>query len=286
MRRGKITACALCAAALLLAAPLSSAVEKDCHAVKRNVGGGRWQGLSPGLEVRDYRFLFTDESFVRMTAVRVGLEVFRVRLRWLANSAPKVSTAEALGQDVQIGVLANAGYFDENGRPLGFFLSGGKTYNRRLLFRGKKLALHLGAVFSVRAGTEKVGIATREEFDLGAEAEAFQAGPLLVRGGMPTAGLESYREFRRPDRRTVIALERSGRLLVLVSEKTRGGISWCELQVVLSRPESEGGLGVEAAMNLDGGWSSQLFIRSGAYRRNVPGRKIPAMIVITPRGVN
>jgi uncharacterized protein YigE (DUF2233 family) len=286
VRRGKITACALCAAALLLAAPLSSAVEKDCHAVKRNVGGGRWQGLSPGLEVRDYRFLFTDESFVRMTAVRVGLEVFRVRLRWLANSAPKVSTAEALGQDVQIGVLANAGYFDENGRPLGFFLSGGKTYNRRLLFRGKKLALHLGAVFSVRAGTEKVGIATREEFDLGAEAEAFQAGPLLVRGGMPTAGLESYREFRRPDRRTVIALERSGRLLVLVSEKTRGGISWCELQVVLSRPESEGGLGVEAAMNLDGGRSSQLFIRSGAYRRNVPGRKIPAMIVITPRGVN
>ncbi|MDP7385647.1 MAG: phosphodiester glycosidase family protein, partial [Nitrospinota bacterium] len=228
--------------------------------MRRNGGGGRWQGLSPGLEVKDYRFLFTDESSARMTAVRVDLEVFRVRLRWLANGALKFSTADVLGQDLQIGVLANAGYFDENGRPLGFFLSGGKTYNRRLLFRGKKLALHLGAVFSVRAGTEKVGIATREEFELGAEAEGFQAGPLLVRAGMPTAGLEGYREFRRPDQRTVIALGRRGRLLVLVSEETGGGISWCELQVVLSRSEREGGLGIETAMNLDGGSSSQLFI--------------------------
>ena len=71
-----------------------------------------------------------------------------------------------------------------------------------------------------------------------------------------------------------------GRLVVLVSEAETRGISWCELQAYLVLPESEGGLGVRDAMNLDGGSSSQLWVR-GAIE--IPGRAAPTYIIAAPK---
>ena len=99
--------------------------------------------------------------------------------------------------------------------------------------------------------------------------------------GEPVQGLSRYREYLRASRRTVVGLDAKGRLVVLVSETETRGISWCELQEFLVLPESKGGLGIRDAMNLDGGSSSQLWVRGGM---EVPGRPAPTYIVIAPRG--
>ncbi len=272
------------AALLLAAAAPGSAAEDDCPFAGRLSGEGRWRDLSAGLEMREIHLRFEDASIARMVGVRIDPGRFHVRLRWAARGGASGEQAPDVARETGAAVVVNAGYFDENARPLGFFLAGGKVYNRRILFRGRPDALHLGAMFFVREGSGTPGIASRESFEPDGIREAFQAGPHLVRGGLPAPGLERYREYWRPARRTVLALGRDGRLIVMVSEVDGRGLSWCELRSFLARPEAEGGLDAAEAMNLDGGSSSQLYVRSGGHQSHLVGRPVPAFVVIVPRG--
>jgi exopolysaccharide biosynthesis protein len=259
------------------------AAEKICSSRLDTARIIRWKKISPGLEVRDFSIQFEDGSYSRMTGVRINPDLFHIRLLWKEKKNSFLLSAGEIARQTNASVVVNAGYFDKKWRPLGYFQSGNKIYNSRLLFRGRRRALHLGAVFYVRNKTDEIGIATREAFNAAGVREAFQAGPYLVRRGKPDLGLEAYREFRRPDRRTILALGKKGRLLLLVSEEIGRGISWCELQYFLSLPEPEGGLGVLDAMNLDGGSSSQLYARGKTSSRHVKGRTVPALIVVIPR---
>ena len=268
---------------LAAAAPGFAAIEDDCLFSGRVSGEGGWRPLRPGLEVREIMVRFEDSSVARLSGVRVMPGRFHARLHWNPKSASSGESAAEVARLTGAAVVANASYFDENGRPLGFFLSGGKVYNRRILFRGRSEALHLGAVFFVREGTGAMGIVGRETFAAEGVREAFQAGPYLVRESQPVMGIERYREYWRPARRTVLAFEGDGHLIVLVSEPEGRGLSWCELQSFLARPEARGGLGVAEAMNLDGGSSSQLLVQAAGYRGETAGRAVPAFLLLVPR---
>ncbi len=270
---------------LILGVVEAFGAEESCSSGIRMNNESRWKEISRGLEFRDFLFRFKDGSSSRMASVRLDPDQFHIRLLWQVNKSIFASRAKQVAEKTKAVVVVNAGYFDENGRPLGYFRSGDTVYNSRLLFRGRRRALHLGAVFYVRKKSGKVGIATREAFDSKGVQEAFQAGPYLVRGGKPDPGLDAYREFRRPDRRTILALGKDRRLLFLVSEEIGRGISWCELQNFLTLPESEGGLDAAEAMNLDGGSSSQLYVKGNSPSRQMKGRNVPALIVVIPRQV-
>lgn len=273
------------AVTLLLVATETFGAEGNCSSGIRMSKENRWKKISRGLEFRDFIFRFKDGSSSRMASVRLDPAQFHIRLLWQVNKSVFSSRAHQIAEKTKAAVVVNAGYFDENGRPLGYFRSGDTVYNSRLLFRGRRRALHLGAVFYVRKKSGKVGITTREAFDSKGVRDAFQAGPYLVRSGKPDPGLDAYREFRRPDRRTILALGKDKRLLFLVSEETGRGISWCELQYFLTRPKSEGGLDAAEAMNLDGGSSSQLYVKGNSASRQMKGRIVPALIIVVPRQV-
>lgn len=273
----------LFAAFVAFSVPTVFAAEDTCRSRPDLSKESRWKEISPGLEVRDFFIRFEDGSTSRMAGVRLKPEQFRIGLLWKEKKDSFFLSAEAIARQKNASVVVNAGYFDKKRRPLGYFQSANKIYNSGLLFRGRRRALHLGAVFYVRNRSGEIGIATREAFSAEGVSEAFQAGPYLVRRGKPDFGLEAYREFRRPDRRTILALGKKGRLLFLVSEEIGRGISWCELQHFLSLPDSEGGIGILDAMNLDGGSSSQLYVRGKSSSQHVKGRIVPALIVIIPR---
>jgi uncharacterized protein YigE (DUF2233 family) len=272
----------LCAALVFVAVSGVSAEKESCVARIAN-SESDWQLVSKGMEVRKIRILLDDGKSAGMTAVRIDPELFDIRLRWQAEGRFPSGSARQIARLTKAAIVVNAGYFDEKGRPLGYFRSGKRLLNSRLLFRGRKRALHLGAVFYVMKDFGKVGIVTREDFDSRGVREAFQAGPYLVRDGRPNPGLDAYREFRRADRRTVLALEKGGRLIFMVSEEFGRGISWCELQNFLSRPSVDGGMEVVESMNLDGGSSSQLYVKGGAQTFYLSGRNVPALIIAIPR---
>lgn len=256
----------------------------DCPMRGRPADDGRWvRHDSPPLETRRVRLRFADGATARMTAVRLQPRRFEVRLHWRKKSAWFApADLGRLGRELGAAVILNAGYYDAAGRPLGYFRAGGKVFNSRVLYQGRGIALHFGALFTVGRKEGEVRIVSRRNFREARVREAFQAGPLLVRGGEPVPGLERYREYRRAVRRTAVGLDARDRLLVLVSESETRGISWCELQEFLARPERGGGLGVVDAMNLDGGSSSQLWVRAGDSGVHIPGRTVPALLVIAP----
>lgn len=262
-----------------------SVAASDCPLKGHPVGDGRWtRQKSLPLETRDVRIRFENGATARMKAVRLRHQDFEIRLHWRGKSE-WFSPVDfgALAEKRGAAVILNAGYYDENGRPLGYFRSGGKVFNSRVLYRGRKTFLHYGAVFTVGRENRRPGIVSREEFRKSGASEAFQAGPLLVMDGKPVQGLSRYREYLRATRRTVVGLDAKGRLVVLVSETETRGISWCELQEFLVLPESKGGLGVRDAMNLDGGSSSQLWVRDGI---EIPGRAAPTYIIAAPKPKN
>ncbi len=281
MRR--VTFAGLLAAGVLSFAGLSGASSAGVGCESRLAGNtGSWRTISRGLDVRKMRIRFWDGTSAGMTGVRIDPDHFEIQLKWQFGKGALKAAAD-IARAAKAVAAVNAGYFDENGRPMGYFRSGGTVFNSRLLFRGRSRALHLGAIFYVLNNSGKAGIATREEFDSRGVREAFQAGPYLVRNGRPDPGLAAYREYRRADRRTVLALGNKGRLVFIVSDEIGRGISWCELQNFLARPESGGGLETVEAMNLDGGSSSQLFVNGSDRSFNLAGRLVPALILAIPR---
>ncbi len=271
------------AATLLMGAVKAFGADESCSSNIRADKENQWKKLSQGLEVRDFNIRIGKGSSSMMAGVRLDPNQFRIHLHWQTNKGFFAPGIRQLAKKMKAVVVLNAGYFDEKGRPLGYFKSGDKVYNSRLLFRGRRRALHLGAVFYVLKKSGKAGIVTREAFNSEGVQEAFQAGPYLVRKGKPDPGLDAYREFRRPDRRTILAIGKDGRLIFLVSEEVGRGISWCELQHFLTRPVSKGGLDAAEAMNLDGGSSSQLYVEGNKPSRQMKGRIVPALIVVVPR---
>ncbi len=265
-----------------LVAVRPAAAASDCPLKGRPVGDGRWTpGRTLPLETRDVRIRFENGATARMKAVRLRHQDFEIRLHWREKSE-WFSPVDfgAIGKKPGAAVVLNAGYYDEKGRPMGYFRSGGKVFNSRVLYRGRKTFLHYGAVFTAGRSGGRPEIVSREKFEDAGVSEAFQAGPLLVEDGKPVQGLSRYREYLRATRRTVVALDAGDRLVVLVSEAETRGISWCELQEFLALPESEGGLGVRDAMNLDGGSSSQLWVRDEI---EIPGRAAPTYIIAAPK---
>ena len=254
----------------------------DCPLKGHPVGDGRWKRRqSLPLDTRDVRIRFENGTTARMKAVRLRHQDFEIRLHWRDKSDWFVPVDfGALAEKLGAAVILNAGYYDEKGRPMGYFRSGGKVFNSLVLHRGRKTFLHYGALFAVEQNDGRPQIVSRENFEDSGVSEAFQAGPLLVMDGKPVQGLSRYREYLRASRRTVVGLDAEDRLVVLVSEAETRGISWCELQAFLVLPESKGGLGVRDAMNLDGGSSSQLWVR-GAIE--IPGRAAPTYIIAAPK---
>lgn len=265
---------------LVVVRPLVAA--SDCPLKGHPVGDGRWaRQKSLPLETRDVRIRFENGATARMKAVRLRHQDFEIRLHW-RDKSDWFSPVDfgAIGKKLGAAVVLNAGYYDENGRPMGYFRSGGKVFNSRVLYRGRKTFLHYGAVFAVERNDGRPEIVSRENFEGSGVSEAFQAGPLLVMDGKPVQGLSRYREYLRASRRTVVGTDAEDRLIVLVSEAETRGISWCELQAFLVLPESKGGLGVRDAMNLDGGSSSQLWVRGEI---EIPGRAAPTYIIAVPK---
>jgi len=163
-------------------------------------------------------------------------------------------------------LLINGSYFGENGRPLGFLVSNGRTINKRVATNW----LYSG-LFYVREG--RPHLVDRRDYPRGLKVEqALQAGPYLIEGGRPVRGI---RHRHASYFRSGIGLTEGGKAFVFITDTDHHGVSWYELQQVLSLE----GLHCARAMNLDGGGSAQMAWISRGRREVVDGTsRIPVAI--------
>jgi hypothetical protein len=165
-------------------------------------------------------------------------------------------------------VVTNAGYFTPDNQATGLIISDGIAEGRSHGPYAGMLAVHADGQTTLR-WLQTWPYSPNERL-----VQAVQSFPVLVKpGGL--VGFPIDADEGKRSRRTVVAQDNSGRLILLVSPGFH--FSLHELAVWLTESDLE----LDIAMNLDGGTSTGLWIKDHASQIDslVP---VPAVIVIEP----
>ena len=229
---------------------------------------GSWKPVQKGVEFRKITLARSEPNHA------IDFKVLRFDTRWMTPRILPSSQFQLKGANVKVlaeksrAIAAiNASYFDEKGQPLGFLKIGAQEINRTV----SKSSL-ISGIFGVRSFSPF--IVHRDEFQSPQADEALQCGPLLLNHGSP---LEVTRGIGRYSRRSVIGIDPENRLLVAVTDGIFGGLSWVELQELFSAPQWQ--LQAQDLLNLDGGGSAQLYVKTANLEEMVAGTsEIPVAI--------
>lgn len=198
-----------------------------------------WKRIAPGVEICVLRI-----GEAKVVALRAAPN----RLKVLGGA-----TLTAAQWRHKLGAVAvvNGGFFDESGRSLGLRVTNGRKIS--------KLRAANWGVFWVRGGKAK--IQHTRDFDAAASGvdEAVQCGPRLVVAGKTTDLKPQWA------RRTGIGIARDGRVVLAICDRSVSFQEWAN--VWASRRD----LDCVDALNLDGGPSTQLSLRTKGKRAEVEG---------------
>ena len=221
-----------------------------------------WLSVTLGME-RRHVTVPTDLDDERVTIIRLDPKQFTFRVRVTPGEARSV---QAWSAATDAPLTVNAGYFDKNNLPLGLHIADGERY-------GSAYGDFAG-MFAVNAEEASVRWLRDRPYDpQEALTQAVQSFPMLVKPG-GIMGFPADADEGQVSRRTVIAQDTAGRLLILVAP--RGYFSLHEMAQWLVASDLE----IDAALNLDGGTSAGLWLADtpAAQINSLIG--VPAVITI------
>ncbi len=202
--------------------------------------------IAPGLHHAPFaRIGDVEGAPVAAHVLRFSPKDFALRVVTSAQTGTQVADAETFRSAASALVATNGGFFDAANVPLGLLVSEGREVSPlRKVDHG---------VFALVGGAASVRHASQWQAKAPAEF-AVECGPrLLVDGAVP--------HFRsaEPARRTAIAIDGRGRVLLVVAI---AAVSLDTLAKWIAAPVGQGGLGATQALNLDGGKSTMLAVRT------------------------
>jgi len=224
------------------------------------VDPGGWKVVQKGLEFRKISLERAEPYHL------ISVKMARFETRWVVPVIVRSMQYNLKGADVKTlaeksGALAmiNANYFDDKGRPLGFLKSAANEVNPRV----SKSSLYTG-IFGIK--NRLPFIVHRDNFSPQQADEGLQAGPLLLAKGN---ALSITRGAGKQSRRSLVGIDRDRRLIIAVADSLFGGLSWVELQEIFANEEWQ----VQATdlLNLDGGGSTQLYLKGNGIEEHVAG---------------
>jgi uncharacterized protein YigE (DUF2233 family) len=223
-----------------------------------------WRTVVPGMERRVYR---PDPAapFASFAVLRLDPDQFAFRVHY--RPGEPYSTSAWSAALPQAAALINANYFDPQGMALGLLIANGVVYGQPYV--------GMGGMFQVRDGSVRVRSTILEPYAGEPLEQAVQTFPMLVAGGT-----QVYFNSRsdRPARRSVIATDREGRVLLLASASLFG-VTLADLAAALASSD----LGIVDALNLDGGGSAMLFSPLPRAPQVRAFDAVPAVIAAYPR---
>jgi uncharacterized protein YigE (DUF2233 family) len=232
-----------------------------------------WTELAPGLELRRIETLDYGTSVLAWR-----YDAGRLALKLVKSKTARGETAAEFRERTGAVLAINAGFFDldmaSRLTPVGLLVVEGREVSA---FNPEKAKNPLSGLLYSRDG--ELGLmwsrdyATSDGFQ-----SALQTGPFVVDPGGKNG---IYRNNYDRQNRSVVCFDQGGQAVIV---QVSGGLSLFEVGDFLSTPESEGGLGCERALNLDGGPSSQVSVLAEGASLEVPGLwRISSSLVLVPR---
>ncbi len=266
----RILSWVICLCTLLATAPLRSQVIGKARigtSLTVNELGG-WRPLQQGIEFRKIMLERTEPNYpIELKLARFDVTAVMPRVLHSADFQLKGASAKFFAENSGALAAINASYFDDKSRPLAYLKNREKEINRTV----SKHQLYTG-IFAIREAVPV--IMHRDEFQPAQASEALQCGPLLLNHNN---AVEVMNGLSRLARRSVIGIDKDGRVIIAVTDAVIGGLSFAELQELFSNPKWR--LETSDLLNLDGGGSAQLYLKAGKFQEWVAGTaEVPVAI--------
>jgi uncharacterized protein YigE (DUF2233 family) len=229
---------------------------------------GSWKTVQKGVEFRRIALERTEPSqTLDLKLLRFDIQWVLPRVLYSGQFQLKGASAKTFAEKTGAIAAINANYFDEKGRPLAYLKTSEKEINPAI----SKHALYTG-IFGVRDATPFV--VHRDNFQPAQTSEALQTGPLLLNR---SAAIEVMNGLARYARRSVIGIDKEGRVIIGVTDAILGGLNFTELQELFTGMKWQ--LNTPDLLNLDGGGSAQLYVKAGKFEEWVSGTsEVPVAI--------
>jgi exopolysaccharide biosynthesis protein len=224
-----------------------------------------WQQVDQAMELRTTR-LSVGSTSGYVTIVRFDPNAYRISVKYdVANAGLLKEWFNALKPLAVI----NGGYFDEQGRATALVVFDG-------IRRGESYNGFGGMVVINEQGQFELRSLRQQPYDVNENLQqAMQSAPMLIQPGGEVSQLDPDRDRSR---RTVIARDTEGRILLLVSDMPIFTLP--ELAQALKASD----LQIDAALNLDGGRSTGLFLKTDAASVSINSmEKLPLVLAVARR---
>lgn len=142
----------------------------------------------------------------------------------------------------------NGGYFQTDFSPMGLRISEGKMLNS--ILRAKLLS---GILVASTSGKPEIIPSTAFSSESNLKT-AIQCGPNIMRTGKPVAGLNAV----RPARRTIVATDGKGLWALIILSP----VTLADSAEMLALPNVLGNTSIMTALNLDGGSSTSMWVKT------------------------
>ena len=227
-----------------------------------------WSVLQPGLQRRVIDIYKDQNQKVESLYIwRLDQKYFRLDIAY--EETPKTLTTWQ--EETDASIVLNGGYYSiDNERyfPDGLTIVNGKASGRSFNGFGGMLAIG-------QSGAELRWLVEKPYNSYESLHAALQSFPILVKPG-GQLGFGAERENHVQARRTVIAQDKDGRILLMVAPQ--GYFTLHQLSLYLT----ESDLDLDIAINLDGGGSTGILVANPRELIS-PTRPIPFVILVYPR---
>jgi phosphodiester glycosidase len=227
-----------------------------------------WSVLQPGLERRVIEIYDNQNAHVESLHIwRIDQKYFRLDVAH--QSTPR--TLEAWQQETNAAIVLNGGYYsiaNERYFPDGLTIVNGQAHGRS--FNG------FGGMLAIQEQRAELRWLVEQPYTPYERLyAALQSFPMLVKPG-GALGFGAERENHVGARRTVIAQDKNGRILLMVAPQ--GYFTLHQLSLYLTDSD----LDLDIAINLDGGGSTGILV-ANPRELIAPTRPIPFVILVYPR---
>lgn len=232
-----------------------------------------WFPVGRGVERRIVTATRAGSYPIELYGLRLDPSMVIIEVVVLSASEIGANPIGVLAEKTGALVMMNGSFFNEELGILGLCISSGREVSPLV-----KAGDHRGVFF--RRG-EVAGLVERERFSPAGVESAIQSGPWLVKDG---AAQDDFGDKDRVTRRSSVAVDGAGHVVFVVTDTVVSGITLKHLAQVLAMPVDRGGFGAVNALNLDGGTSSQLILRTPTDSHLIRGFvNVPVLLGVYPR---